>query len=130
MLVCKINLPVSNTHAVIKTLRQLFLQFCVFRLRSPVVFEPFFVRQRLVRVWGSSKSSSNRLLTPSVPSISIFSSSLPNCELSVSERLSSIDDISVKISMFAFRLCTIRQVRFLKLRHMTSHMSRSVVMVS
>ena len=60
----------------------------------------------------------------------IFSSSLPNCELSVSERLSSIGDISVKISMFAFRLGTIRQLRFLKLRHMTSHMSRSAVVVS
>ena len=51
-------------------------------------------------------------------------------ELSVSERLPSIDEISLKISMFAFHLCTIWQVRFLKLRHITSHMSRSAVMVS
>ena len=129
MLVCKINLPVSNTHAVIKTLRQLLLQFCVFRLLSPVVFEPFFVRQRLVRVWFERIIFKS--IARSIYSFYLdFSSSLPNCELSVSERLSSIDDISVKISMFAFRLCTIRQVRFLKLRHMTSHMSRSVVMVS
>ena len=121
MLVCKINLPVRNTLAVIKTLRQLFLQFFVFRLLSPVVFEPFFVRQRLVRVWFERiifKSIARSICSFYFDSIS---SSLPNCELSVSERLSSIDDISVKMSMFAFRLCTIRQLRFLKLRHVTSH---------
>ena len=99
----------SATHAVIKTHRQLssILRF------PPALACSFWAILRPTKgssTYGSSESSSNL-----------------HCqiELSVSERLPCIDEILVKISKSAFHLCTIRQVRFLKLRHMTSHMSRS-----
>ena len=129
MLVCKINLPVSNTHAVMKTLRQLspILRFlpalaCSFQ----AILCPPKARPRMVRASHLQIDCSLRLFF-----LVRFFCLHCQIELSVSERLPSIDEISVKISMNEWsHLCTIWQVRFLKLRHMTSHISRSAVMVS
>ena len=118
----------SATHAVIKTLRQLSPVLC-FLPALPCSFWAILRPTKGSSAYGSSKSSSNWLLALSFFLVRFFRLHR-QIELSVSERLPCIDEILVKISKCAFHLCTIRQVRFLKLHRMTSNMSRSAVMVS